>query len=49
VVTGIFGRASAQLGAGIGAGLAVASAFEWLGPGGTMAVTPTLFFRPSSL
>jgi putative ABC transport system permease protein len=36
VVTGIFGRASAQLGAGIGAGLAVASAFEWLGPGGTM-------------
>jgi ABC-type antimicrobial peptide transport system permease subunit len=36
VVTGIFGRASAQLGAGIAAGLAVASAFEWLGPGGTM-------------
>ena len=36
VVTGIFGRASAQLGAGIAVGLAVASAFEWLGPGGTM-------------
>ena len=36
VVTGIFGRASAQLGAGIAVGLAIASAFEWLGPGGTM-------------
>jgi ABC-type antimicrobial peptide transport system permease subunit len=36
VVTGIFGRAGAQLGAGIAAGVAVASAFEWLGPGGTM-------------
>jgi hypothetical protein len=36
VVTGIFGRAGAQLGAGIAAGLTVAAAFEWLGPGGTM-------------
>jgi putative ABC transport system permease protein len=36
VVTGIFGRAGAQLGAGIAVGLAIASAFEWLGPGGTM-------------
>ena len=36
VVTGIFGRAGAQLGAGIVAGLAIASAFEWLGPGDTM-------------
>jgi hypothetical protein len=36
VVTGIFGRAGAQLGAGIAAGVAIASAFEWLGPGGTM-------------
>ena len=36
VVTGIFGRAGAQLGAGIVAGLAIASAFEWLGPGGVI-------------
>jgi hypothetical protein len=36
VVTGIFGRAGAQLGAGIAVGIAIASAFEWLGPGGTM-------------
>jgi putative ABC transport system permease protein len=36
VVIGIFGRAGAQLGAGIAVGLATASAFEWLGPGGTM-------------
>jgi putative ABC transport system permease protein len=36
VVTGIFGRAGAQLGAGITVGLAIASAFEWLGPGGTI-------------
>jgi hypothetical protein len=36
VVTGIFGRASAQLGAGVAGGLAVAATFEWLGPGGTM-------------
>jgi putative ABC transport system permease protein len=36
VVTGIFGRAGAQLGAGIAVGLTIASAFEWLGPGGTM-------------
>jgi hypothetical protein len=36
VVTGIFGRAGAQLAAGTAAGLAVAMAFEWLGPGGTM-------------
>jgi predicted permease len=36
VVMGIFGRAGAQLGAGIAAGVAIASAFEWLGPGGTM-------------
>ena len=34
--SGIFGRAGAQLGAGIAAGLAMAVAFEWLGPGGTM-------------
>jgi ABC-type antimicrobial peptide transport system permease subunit len=40
VVTGIFGRASAQLGTGIVLGLAVASAFEWLGPGGTMGDNP---------
>jgi putative ABC transport system permease protein len=36
VLLGIFGRASAQLGAGIALGLAVASAIEWVGPGGTM-------------
>jgi ABC-type antimicrobial peptide transport system permease subunit len=36
VVTGIFGRAGAQLGAGLAVGLAIASAVEWLGPGGTM-------------
>ena len=48
VVTGIFGRASAQLGAGIGAGLAIASAFEWLVPAAPWAVTRTLFFLPLS-
>ena len=36
VLMGIFGRASAQLGAGIALGLAIASAIEWIGPGGTM-------------
>src|SRR5687767_15915559 len=36
VLMGIFGRASSQLGAGIALGLAVASAIEWIGPGGTM-------------
>jgi hypothetical protein len=36
LLMGIFGRATAQLGAGIGLGLAVASAMEWIGPGGTM-------------
>ena len=36
VVTGIFGRAGAQLGAGIAVGVATASAFEWLGPGGVI-------------
>ena len=36
VVSAIFGRACAQLGAGVAAGLAVAAAVEWLGPGGTM-------------
>jgi ABC-type antimicrobial peptide transport system permease subunit len=37
ILTGVFARASAQLGAGVGAGLAVAAAFEWIGPGGTMS------------
>jgi hypothetical protein len=36
VLMGIFGRASAQLGAGIALGLAIACAIEFLGPGGTM-------------
>jgi putative ABC transport system permease protein len=36
IVSGIFGRAGAQLGAGVVLGLAIASAFEWLGPGDTM-------------
>jgi hypothetical protein len=36
VLMGIFGRASAQLGAGIALGVAIASAIEWIGPGGTM-------------
>jgi MacB-like periplasmic core domain/FtsX-like permease family len=36
IVAGIFGRASAQLGAGIAGGVAIAAALEWLGPGGTM-------------
>jgi putative ABC transport system permease protein len=36
VVTEIFGRAGLQLGAGITVGLAIASVFEWVGPGGTM-------------
>jgi predicted permease len=36
VFMGIFGRTAAQLTAGIVAGLAVASGFEWLQPGGTM-------------
>ena len=33
VLMGIFGRASAQIGGGVAAGLAVAIAFEWLAPG----------------
>ncbi|HUF70663.1 MAG TPA: FtsX-like permease family protein, partial [Longimicrobiales bacterium] len=37
LLTGVFARASAQLGAGIAAGLAIAAAFEWIGPGGTMS------------
>jgi predicted permease len=36
VLMGIFGRVSVQLGAGIALGLAIASAIEWIGPGGTM-------------
>jgi hypothetical protein len=36
IVAGIFGRAGAQLGAGIAGGVAIAGAFEWLGPGDTM-------------
>ena len=35
-MSAIFGRACAQLGIGIAAGLAIAAAVEWLGPGGTM-------------
>jgi hypothetical protein len=37
ILTGVFARASAQLGAGVAAGLAVAAAFEWIGPGGTLS------------
>jgi predicted permease len=37
ILTGVFARASAQLGAGIAVGLAIAAAFEWIGPGGTMS------------
>jgi ABC-type antimicrobial peptide transport system permease subunit len=36
VVAGIFGRAAAQIVGGIAAGLVVAAAFEWVGPGGMM-------------
>jgi predicted permease len=36
VLIGIFGRAGTQLGAGIALGIAIASAIEWIGPGGTM-------------
>jgi predicted permease len=37
ILTGVFARASAQLGAGIAAGLTIAAAFEWIGPGGTLS------------
>jgi predicted permease len=36
VLLGIFGRASAQIGAGIAAGLAIAAVLEWLGDGSHM-------------
>jgi predicted permease len=48
VVTGIFGRAGAQLGAGIAAGLGMASWFEWLGPGDTMG-SHALIILPSAV
>ena len=36
VLTGIFARASAQIGIGVFGGLALNAAFEWIGPGGMM-------------
>jgi hypothetical protein len=35
ILSGVFARASTQLGAGIAEGLTIAAAFEWIGPGGT--------------
>ena len=46
VLAGIFGRASAQLGAGVAAGLAIASALEWLA-GGQMMGGKALVLLPS--
>ena len=36
VLMGIFGRASAQIGAGVAAGLTVAGILEWVTPGGNV-------------
>jgi putative ABC transport system permease protein len=36
VLIGIFGRASAQIGAGVAAGLAIAGLLEWTSPGGNV-------------
>ena len=39
VLMGIFGRASAQIGAGVVAGLPLAGTFEWMSPGGNVVIT----------
>ncbi len=36
VLMGIFGRASAQIGAGVAVGLAIAGIVEWVTPGGNI-------------
>jgi putative ABC transport system permease protein len=44
VLIGIFGRASAQIGAGVAAGLALAAILEWSSPGGNGARTSLILF-----
>jgi len=45
IVAGIFGRAAAQLGAGVALGLLVAATLDWLG-GGSFSGGRTLFLIP---
>jgi ABC-type antimicrobial peptide transport system permease subunit len=44
VLMGIFGRASAQIGAGVAAGLALAGIFEWVTPGGNVGGNASILF-----
>ena len=44
VLIGIFGRASAQIGAGIAAGLTVAGILEWVTPGGNVGGKALILF-----
>jgi ABC-type antimicrobial peptide transport system permease subunit len=41
---GIFGRASAQIGAGVAAGLTVAGILEWVTPGGKVGGKGLILF-----
>ena len=41
---GIFGRASAQIGAGVAAGLTVAGILEWATPGGHVGGNAVILF-----
>jgi putative ABC transport system permease protein len=44
VLVGIFGRATAQIGAGVAAGLSVAALLEWVTPGGNVGGTALILF-----
>jgi predicted permease len=44
VLMGIFGRASAQIGAGVAAGLTVAGILEWVTPGGNVGGNALILF-----
>jgi predicted permease len=44
VLLGIFGRASAQIGAGVAAGLTVAGILEWITPGGNVGGNGLILF-----
>ena len=44
VLTGIFGRASAQIGAGVAAGLTLAGILEWVTPGGNVGGQALILF-----
>ena len=44
MLLGIFGRASAQIGAGVAAGLTVAGILEWVTPGGNVGGKGLILF-----